>query len=351
MGRQRARKGECRIWLADLLAHGAGQIIVALPPEQLNEEFSTALLSLTRNFNDRIYLAASKLYRGDDERRLTALAELAAQVRVPLVATNDIHVHSPERRPLQDVLTCIREHCTIREAGFRLYANAERHLKPPEEMARLFARYAGGDRPHAGDRRPLPLHAGRAALRIPGRSGPGRPHAAAGAGSPRLGGRRRALSRGCARQSANAGRARAGADRAARLRALLPDRPRHRPLRPRRGTSSARAAARRRTRRSATACGITAVDPGALRPAVRALRQRRAQRAAGHRRRLRARAPRGGDPVRLRQVRPRPRGHDRDGHLLPREDGAARRRQGARAVRTMPSRRCRACSGVATGTR
>ena len=70
-----------------------------------------------------------------------ALAELAAHARVPLVATNDIHVHSPDRRPLQDVLTCIREHCTIREAGFRLYANAERHLKPPEEMARLFARY------------------------------------------------------------------------------------------------------------------------------------------------------------------------------------------------------------------
>ena len=59
---------------------------------------------------------------------------------IPLVA-NDIHVHSTARRPLQDVLTCIREHCTIREAGFRLYANAERHLKPPEEMARLFARY------------------------------------------------------------------------------------------------------------------------------------------------------------------------------------------------------------------
>ena len=114
---------------------------MALPPEQLNEEFSTALLSLINNFKGRVYLAASKLYRGDDEHRLVALAELAAQARVPLVATNDIHVHSPDRRPLQDVLTCIREHCTIREAGFRLYANAERHLKPPEEMARLFARY------------------------------------------------------------------------------------------------------------------------------------------------------------------------------------------------------------------
>ena len=46
--------------------------------------------------------------------------------------------HLPDRRPLQDVLTCIREGCTIRDAGFRLAANAERHLKSPAEMARLF---------------------------------------------------------------------------------------------------------------------------------------------------------------------------------------------------------------------
>jgi error-prone DNA polymerase len=141
VGRRRAPKGECRLALADLLAHGEGQIIVALPPEHPDETFSTALLSLRDHLDDRLYLAAQKLYLGDDDRRLAALAELAAHVRVPLVATNDIHVHSPARRPLQDVLTCIREHCTIREAGFRLYANAERHLKPPGEMARLFARW------------------------------------------------------------------------------------------------------------------------------------------------------------------------------------------------------------------
>ena len=141
VGRRRAPKGECRLGLADLLAHGEGQIVVALPPEQSDETFSTGLLTLRDHFHDRLYLAANKLYLGDDDRRLAALAELAAHARVPLVATNDIHVHSPARRPLQDVLTCIREHCTIHEAGFRLYANAERHLKPPEEMARLFARW------------------------------------------------------------------------------------------------------------------------------------------------------------------------------------------------------------------
>jgi error-prone DNA polymerase len=141
VGCRRAPKGECRLALADLLAHGEGQIVVALPPEQPDETFSTDLLNLRDYFGDRLYLAVNKVYRGDDDRRLAALAELAAHARVPLVATNDIHVHSTARRPLQDVLTCIREHCTIHEAGFRLYANAERHLKPPTEMARLFARW------------------------------------------------------------------------------------------------------------------------------------------------------------------------------------------------------------------
>src|SRR5690606_12958027 len=66
-------------------------------------------------------------------------AALAAAAGLPLVATNDVHAHCPWRQPLQDVLTCIREGCTIDEAGFRLFANAERQLKPAGEMARLFA--------------------------------------------------------------------------------------------------------------------------------------------------------------------------------------------------------------------
>ncbi|MFQ5974039.1 MAG: error-prone DNA polymerase, partial [Alphaproteobacteria bacterium] len=86
----------------------------------------------------RCYLAAQYLYRGGDAGRLAALADMAEACDTPMVATNDVHAHVPARRPLQDVLTCIREHCTIHEAGFRLAANAERHLKPAAEMARLF---------------------------------------------------------------------------------------------------------------------------------------------------------------------------------------------------------------------
>ena len=87
----------------------------------------------------RLYLAARHSYRGDDRARIEALAQLAARVGLPLVATNAVLYHAAHRRPLQDVLTCIREKCTIHDAGLRLEANAERHLKPPQEMARLFA--------------------------------------------------------------------------------------------------------------------------------------------------------------------------------------------------------------------
>jgi error-prone DNA polymerase len=85
-----------------------------------------------------VWLAASMLYTGEDRRRLRDLKKIAQTARVPLIAVNDVLYHHPERRDLQDVVTCIREHVTLKEAGTRLQANAERHLKPAEEMAHLF---------------------------------------------------------------------------------------------------------------------------------------------------------------------------------------------------------------------
>jgi error-prone DNA polymerase len=86
----------------------------------------------------RVWLGASILHRGDDERRLRKLTRVAREAGVPLIATNDVLYHAAERRALQDIVTCIREHLTLDEAGRRLEPNAERHLKPPEEMAALF---------------------------------------------------------------------------------------------------------------------------------------------------------------------------------------------------------------------
>src|SRR5207249_11132099 len=87
----------------------------------------------------RTFLAGVHRYRGDEPRRLGLLDALGARTGAPLVAVNDVLYHAPERRPLADVLTCIREKCTIAKAGFRLAINEERHLKPPDEMVRLFA--------------------------------------------------------------------------------------------------------------------------------------------------------------------------------------------------------------------
>ncbi len=139
LGKRRAAKGECRLDYADVVAHGEGQIVVLPPVEAAPaDEFRSFAARVAADFAGRGYLAAHHLYRGDDARRLADLAALAEVVGLPLVATNDVLYHVPERRPLQDVLTCIRAGCTIDNAGFRLAANAERHLKSPAEMARLF---------------------------------------------------------------------------------------------------------------------------------------------------------------------------------------------------------------------
>ncbi len=133
LGKRRASKGECHLDYADVVAHDEGQIVVILSPE--------IAARVAVDFRSRAYLAVHHLHRGDDMRRLARLAALGEAAGLPLVAVNDVFYHQPERRPLQDVLTCIREGCTITEAGYRLAANAERHLKLPEEMARLFRGY------------------------------------------------------------------------------------------------------------------------------------------------------------------------------------------------------------------
>ncbi len=89
----------------------------------------------------RTFLAGVHYHRGDEPRRLRLLAELGERMDAPLVAVNDVSYHVPERRPLADVLTCVREKCTLRQAGLRLAVNAERHLKAPAEMARLFKNF------------------------------------------------------------------------------------------------------------------------------------------------------------------------------------------------------------------
>ena len=109
--------------------------------ERRTDTFPARLAALVEAAPGRTFLAGIHYHRGDEPRRLGLLAELGEEIGAPLVAVNDVFYHVPERRPLADVLTCVREKCTMAEAGLRLSVNAERHLKSPAEMARLFARF------------------------------------------------------------------------------------------------------------------------------------------------------------------------------------------------------------------
>jgi error-prone DNA polymerase len=186
-------KGVCEIDLALLAAHSEGVQLILLPPDDLEAAFAIAVPSnvipfprpglragtplssdngpeesgapdqvrgggstectapfadilphLVRQLPTLKHLAASYLYRGDDIARIERLDQLARAHGLGLLATNDVHYHAPERRALQDVMTAIRHKTTVAKAGHLLHPNAERHLKSPAQMQRLFARW-----PHA----------------------------------------------------------------------------------------------------------------------------------------------------------------------------------------------------------
>ncbi|THD66204.1 error-prone DNA polymerase [Phenylobacterium sp.] len=143
VGQRRAKKAECELHWADFLDHAEGQLSLVVAPDRLDGAFERDLGRIAGELSGNVWLAASRRYGPRDLQRLSKLADLARKTGAPMVATNDVLYHGPERRPLQDVLTCIRETCTIAEAGMRLEANAERHLKSPDEMARLFAKFPG----------------------------------------------------------------------------------------------------------------------------------------------------------------------------------------------------------------
>lgn len=146
-GNLRAEKGKCYLYKADVYKHAEGMRFIALPPLSLNEsfEFEGSFITALREYRERLgsalYVGMSRSYQANDNKRLYRLAQLSEELNIKLVATNDVHYHNLERRQLQDILTCIREKCTIHSAGFRLHQNAERYLKPADEMQRLFRQY------------------------------------------------------------------------------------------------------------------------------------------------------------------------------------------------------------------
>jgi error-prone DNA polymerase len=172
-GKLRAPKGDCYLTFDDLLKWQQGLLLVVIPPhfrrqeksqqqkkmvwnqkQDLEQKGSTETVSgespppkpvcdilshLRAVAQSRVWLGLSMPFLGDDLRNLRYWKSVAQQNAVPLLATNDVHYHVPERRMLQDIVTCIREHATLDTAGIRIEINAERHLKSAEEMIALFS--------------------------------------------------------------------------------------------------------------------------------------------------------------------------------------------------------------------
>jgi error-prone DNA polymerase len=142
LGNLRAEKEKCYISKRDVYQHSKGSYFIIIPPDKITQDFEFELV-FQHHVKDyqqnlpNLFLAATKYYTGDDAKRLFLLAELG----ISLVATNDVHYHHTNRRELQDILTCVREKCTIFNAGYKLHQNAERHLKEKAEMERLFRNY------------------------------------------------------------------------------------------------------------------------------------------------------------------------------------------------------------------
>ncbi|HVJ02950.1 MAG TPA: error-prone DNA polymerase [Sphingomonas sp.] len=148
IGKARAGKGACHLDWSDVEEWNQG-LIGMLVPDRVDAVTQAALARTARIFGDRSYLALALRRRPRDALRLQGLAAMAQAAGVSTVATGDVLYHSPERRLLQDVVTCIREKCTIDDLGSARERIADRHLKRPAEMERLFGRYLGDTSPVA----------------------------------------------------------------------------------------------------------------------------------------------------------------------------------------------------------
>ncbi len=140
LGKARGGKAKCILHWEDLPAYAEG-LIAILVPDGADETCAQNLRRLRDIFHDRANLALTLRRRPRDQLRLHHLQALADAAKVSTVVSNDVLYHTPDRRLLQDVVTCVRERCTIDRLGFKRERFADRHLKPPSEMYRLFPRY------------------------------------------------------------------------------------------------------------------------------------------------------------------------------------------------------------------
>ncbi len=141
--RRRCDKGAALASWREVCEHAAGVIalwggegsLLADPAEPP----PAVITDLQNAFGDRLYALLTRHRRADDVPREARLRARAAAARIPLVAANEVLYHSRARRPLQDILTCIRHGVTLATAGTRIRGNDEHDLRAPHAFSRLFA--------------------------------------------------------------------------------------------------------------------------------------------------------------------------------------------------------------------
>lgn len=140
LGKRRADKGDCHLKRLDLAEGCAGMILIALPQGPLKPALGD-IRYLQKHYPDHVFLGCAPKYDGQDQARFAAFARAACATHAPMVALGDVLMHHAKRRQLADVLTCMREHITIDQIGIKALPNAERRLKSPRDMARVFRDY------------------------------------------------------------------------------------------------------------------------------------------------------------------------------------------------------------------
>lgn len=138
LGKKRSKKGSCILTIDDVLTDCDGLLFIVMPSEKYNAITEIILNKLSATCPNAVWLGVSIHYKGHDLSRIQKIKAITKKNRIKIIAINDVLYHDPERRQIQDVLSCIRERMTINKVGKKLERHAERHLKSASEMARLF---------------------------------------------------------------------------------------------------------------------------------------------------------------------------------------------------------------------
>ena len=171
IGKSRAGKGACHLDWPDVADHAEGLIAALVADQRRQRDAADGSSALSGIFGADAYCALTLRRRPRDQMRLHQLSELAVGLGVKTVVTNDVLFHHPDRRILQDVLTCIREGCTIDDVGFKRERSADRHLKrAAKRCIACSPDYPDALRRTSRDRRPVSVQSWMSwPISIPGR--------------------------------------------------------------------------------------------------------------------------------------------------------------------------------------